>query len=51
MPRFQHVELMCATNLGGWPTAGHPAEHLGWGARLLHFAPFGAAKTKIRFAC
>src|SRR6266850_4208278 len=25
--------------LGRWPRAGSPAEHLGWGARLLHFAP------------
>ncbi len=38
--------------LGRWPGAGSPAEHLDWGARLLHDAPLAhcrplAGLTKI----
>ena len=41
--RLQRLGVWLASDLGRWPRAGPPAEHLGWGARLLHFAPLALA--------
>ncbi len=43
--RLQRSLFLITSDLGRWPRAGSPAEHLGWGARLSHFAPLALRST------